>query len=155
MYYIIIELFDVLHFQIINVYKNNLDKALSNLLDLYVVNKKHYILKIVPNKNNLENDGIMSNKYKYYMIKKKKGMYFINKNKNKNKIINFDKYPKTLKRLNRLTLLSGYSKNKLATIYNDLYGKNYIIRNKYLTLKSTYIKDIYRHENINYYFRNI
>ena len=152
MYYIVIKLQTINTFDVISIYHDDLDSSLVKLMNCYIIKNGKYILKILPYKINYKND-IMLSKYKYFEIKKINNMYCIYCDKKK--VIEFDKYPKISNKLNILSLISTFSKKKLSKIYKDLYGKDYIMRNKYLTLKSTYIKDIYRHKNINQYIKFI
>ena len=146
MYFILVEISNALYFRPIKCYKNNLDKALSELIDLYIIDKRKCIVKVVQDNIDFKRHGIMSDKYRFYQMKEQNYMYSIYKNNKK--FLDFEDYPRTSKRLTRLSILNSYNKKKLHNIYKNTYTNNYIIYSRYFTKKSTYVKDLYRFKNI-------
>jgi hypothetical protein len=120
---------------------HNLDDALSTILYKYIKYNIKYILVATPYTTDINK----STEIERYTLDKKNNMIFIYKNGER--FFNFDNYPKTNLRLNIISKLLCYNKDRLNTIYKELYptGRH---QNRYLTKKSTYLKHIYHYKNI-------
>lgn len=152
MFYFLVEYLGNSYFRPIKCYRDNLDKALSKLIDLYITEKRKCIVEIVNDIVDFKKHGLMNDEHDLYYMKKQKKIFSIYKN---NEIfLNFENYPETYKRLTRLSILYDYNKDKLHELYKKTYLNKYIIRYKYFTKKSTYIHDLYRYKKIDKYLNN-
>ncbi len=147
MYYNSLELLHPLYYTTIKIDSKKLDKGLAKLLDYYIIKNQKYILKAVPY-HHIYNRSIH---VEYYYLKKRNDMLFIYKNKRK--IVNFEDYPYTYRRINRINRLLFYKKDKLFEFCRDLYPKKHL--HKFLTRKSTLFKHLYKHRSTGKYLRNI
>lgn len=120
---------------------HNLDDGISRMLYRYISYNIKYILVATPYTTDINKSTVIER----YTINKKNNMIFIYRNKER--FINFDNLPKTNLRLNIISILLCYNKDRLYTIYKELYPKGRH-QNRYFTKKSTYLKHIYRYQNI-------
>ena len=123
MIYFLLEVSILLNTKIINLYINNLDQALSDLLDLTFTDGS-YILRIIPDNSCLQKNGIMCKMYPYYYIKRNKKFYkFYKLYRSDNQCTDSEECFKFKDKMYFLKRLCRCNKDKLYIIYQQIYNR--------------------------------
>ncbi len=142
MIYFLIEIGIFPSIKIINLYMNDIDNALSDLLDMTIKDRKgSYILKII--NNDFKKNGLMNDKYPFYYIKFSNRYYRIYRNDNKQ--CDFEDCHNFKNKIQFLRKLCLCNKDKLYIIYKQTY-QNFCI--KLLTRKSTFVRKLYLYHDV-------
>lgn len=100
----------------INAYHDNLDQVLCDMINLTIKFNRHFIVKVLSDKNKLRKSGIINNSY-YILQKRHKTykIYFIYKGKFIKVCI--ENFPETQIKMNNLINLCATTKKNLIKTY--------------------------------------